>query len=332
MKTIHTHRGTCQRCGSVQAVDNKSQLLAKHGYTVEYNSFHFVCGAAGISPAEHDVTYTRETIANCIRAAESNEREVEALKSGKHVPSMFKRWNPKKVKVTKRRDGSTYNTTGDYDVLPIAKATPEERQDRINAEIAECESNAAGFRGHAAFLTRDVLSRLGKPLYPNEELSKKQLTKGLKFTHEGVEHELVEPAFSRWGNERLIGWYVRRVGADEHRTLRWTSKEIRNAMNPKPVVAAGGYTTKKARKDDLDKLNRVFDTKRKAIQDACLAVPHDDRTEAQNAIYWGPMQLSHWRPKHGAAVIKEFPALTPIVQDIEALVAERARIKAAPGV
>lgn len=332
MKTTHTHRGTCQRCGSVQAVDNKSQLLAKHGYRVVYGSFQYVCDAAGISPAEHDVTYTRETIANCIRAAESNEREVVALKSGEHVPSMFKRWNPKKVKVNKRRDGSTYDTTGDYDVLPITKATTEERQDRINAAITECQSNAAGFRGHAAFLTRDVLSRLGMPLYQNEELTKQQLTKGLKFTHEGVEHELVEPAFSRWGNERLIGWYVRRVGAEAHRTLRWTSKEIRNAMNPKPVVAAGGYTTKKARKDDLDKLNRVFDKKRKAIQDAYLALPREQRTEAKTAVYYGPMQLSHWRPKHGAAVVKEFPALTPVVQDIEALVTERERIKAAPGV
>jgi len=333
MKTTHTHRGTCQACGSIQAVDNNTKLLAKHGYKVIYGAFQYVCNAAGISPAEHDVSYTRQTIANCIRAAEGHEEDARKLKSGELVPSMFKRWNPKKEKVERTRGGGERKTMGDYDALPIAQATPDERKARIDEAIADAEMNAAGFRGHAQFLNRDVIPRLGQPLYPNEELTKTALTQGLKFSHEGHEYELMRPAFSQWGSDRLIGWYVKRVGAEAHRELRWTSKEIRNAMNPKPVIAKGGYTTKKARKDDLDKLNRVFDKKRDAIQKLCLdARVGGNMTEEQNNIYWGPMQLSHWRPKHGALVVKVFPAAAPLVQDIETLVAERLRIKAAPGV
>lgn len=229
MKTTHTHRGTCQACGSVQAVGNDTGLISKHGYKVVYGHFQFVCDAANKKPAEHDVTLTKATIERCIRAAESHEADAEAFRSGKAVPAMFKRWNPNKVKVEKRRHGGgTYETKGDYDVLPIAQATPDERASRIKAAIAEHEMNAAGFRGHADNLKRYVLPRLGQPLYPNEELTKTQLTKGLRFTHEGTEYELTKPAYSTWG-DRLIGWYVLRVGAEAHRELRWTTKEIRNA-------------------------------------------------------------------------------------------------------
>lgn len=330
MKTTHTHRGTCQACGSVQAVDNVTSLIAKHGYKVEYGSFHFVCHAAGYQPAEQDVSYTRHTITDCLRQAKFNDERIPKLRSGAVVPETFERWNKNKIVTKRRRGGGTYESKGDYDTLPIAQATPEERRARIEGQIRHHEANRDGYRDHANFLERDVLPRLGKPLYPNEALSKTVLVAGFTFKSEGTEYVLDRPAFSTWGN-RQIGWYVLRVGADRKNALRWTAKEIRNAMNPKPVIAEGGYKTKKARKDDLDKLNRVFETKRNAIQALYLSLPYDQRTEAKQAVYWGPTQLSHWRAKHSAATLKEFPAATALVQDIEALVAERLRIKVAPG-
>jgi hypothetical protein len=331
MKTTHTHRGTCQTCGAVQAVDNKSGLIAKHGYKVIYGSFQYVCDAAGLKPAEHDLTHTYDTIAHCLNTADWHDAQIPKLQSGEVVPETFERWNKDKVITKRRRGGGTYESKGGYDTLPIAQATPSEREYRILGQIRHHETNRDGLRGHATFLRRDVVPRFGQPLYPNEELTKTALVVGFKFMSEGTEYVLDRPAFSTWGN-RQIGWYVVRVGADpKKQALRWTSKEIRNAMNPKPVVAEGGYTTKKARKDDLDKLNRVFDKKREALNQMYLDLPRDQRTEAKTAIYYGPMQLSHWRSKHSAAVVKEFPAATPLVQDIEALVAERLRIKAAPG-
>jgi hypothetical protein len=330
MKTTHTHRGTCQACGSVQAVDNNSYFIAKHGYKVEYGRFQFVCNAAGSKPAEHDVSFTHDTIASCLKAAESHEADAAALRSGEYVPPLFKRWNPRKEKITRTRGGGERKSMGDYDILPIAQATEVERRDTINSAIADHEMNASGFRGHVAFLRRDVLTRFGQPLYPNEELTKTALTKGLKFKHEGTEYELQRPAYSTFGN-RLIGWYVLRVGeTDKTRGLRWTTKEIRNAMNPKPVKVEGAYATKKARKDDLDALNRKYEAARKVIQDTYLALPHEERTEAKTEIYYGPMQLNHWRPKHSAAVLKEFPQLATVVANIEALVVERERVKNAP--
>jgi hypothetical protein len=303
-------------------------MLAKHGYKVVYGAFQFVCNAAGYAPAEHDTAYTHATIASCLKAAAANDAEAAALRSGESVPSMFQRWNPTKVKINRRRGGQgTFETKGDYDVLPIAQATPAERTSRINSAIAECESNASGFRGHVAFLRRDVLTRYGQPLYVNEELTKTALSVGLTFKHNGVEHVITRPAFSRWGHERLVGWYVLRVGADPKNDLRWTSKQIRDAMNPKPAVVAGAYATKQARKDDLDKLNRAYDKQRNILHNVYLN--DANRTEARTELYYAASQLSHWRPKHAEGWLREFPATAPVVETINTLFAERERVKAA---
>jgi hypothetical protein len=44
MKTIHTHRGHCQLCGAIQAIDVLHRgLVAKHGYTVDGGYFNGTC-------------------------------------------------------------------------------------------------------------------------------------------------------------------------------------------------------------------------------------------------------------------------------------------------
>jgi hypothetical protein len=43
MKTTHTHRGHCQMCGSVQAIDNATGGVAKHGYTTTWGYFNGTC-------------------------------------------------------------------------------------------------------------------------------------------------------------------------------------------------------------------------------------------------------------------------------------------------
>jgi len=62
MKTTHTHRGHCQACGRVQAVDTTNNLLAKHGYTVDFGYFDGVCTGSEIKPLEVDKSFTEATI------------------------------------------------------------------------------------------------------------------------------------------------------------------------------------------------------------------------------------------------------------------------------
>ncbi len=169
-KTTHTHRGTCQACGSVQAVDNVSGLLAKHGYTVNWGYFNGTCQGSGRKPAEHDVTLTHTVIAFCTETAASHDDSIAALKDGTTVPSTFLRWNPTKKVEHKSRGGGTYTVTGCNDELPIARATAEERAKAIALAIHEHEMHASGLRSHADGLTRYVLVRLGQPLYVAAEL------------------------------------------------------------------------------------------------------------------------------------------------------------------
>ena len=282
MKTIHTHKGTCQSCGRVQAVDNKTKRLAKHGYTVSYGSFQFVCrGSKGEQPAEFDVTLCRSTMKGCLESAIWNDSQVVLLKDGTIVPETFQRWNPNKVKVVRTSWGDR-KSNGDYDTLPIELATATERRSRINAQIHHHELEAEGLRAHEAFLRTSVLPRFQQPLYVAAELD--------------APKPVAPPVF----------------------------------VDVKKAKVVGTFATKQARKDALDKLSRLFDVEHRKLSNLVLSVPHAARTEAMNEVYYGPMQLSHWRSKHSAKAIEVFPQAAALVATIEELVKARKAVKAAP--
>ena len=62
MKTTHTHKGHCQACGRVQAVDTANNLLAKHGYTVDFGYFDGICKGSDRKPLEVDKSFSEATI------------------------------------------------------------------------------------------------------------------------------------------------------------------------------------------------------------------------------------------------------------------------------
>lgn len=282
MKTTHTHRGTCQSCGKVQAVDNGSKILAKHGYTVAYGVFNFVCkGADHHKPAELDVTLCKKTMFACLESAAHNEAQIPKLRDGTVVPRTFERWNPEKLKVTRGKYG-VMNSSGDYETLPIELATADERDSRIKGQIRYHKVQAEGLREHEKFLRTNVLTRLGEPLYTVVELEAAKAPK---------------PAAM---------------------------------VDVKAAKVTGAFPTKQARKDALDRLNRAYEKAHKAIQGLYLSIDPDSRTEAQREVYYGPMQLNHWRARHSVEALREFPAAAPYVAEIEQLVKARDAVKAAP--
>lgn len=281
MKTTHTHRGTCQACGKVQAVDNTSKLIAKHGYKVAYGAFQFVCNAADMKPAEFDTTYTHTTIVSCLESAVHHDSCVPPLKGGEVVPATFERWNGKKVVKTRTKWGMR-ESFGGYDTLPIEQATADERKSRIAGQIRYHELQAEGLRDHVQFLRTHVLIRLSQPLYVAAELN--------------APKPVAPPVVVDVKNAKVVGT----------------------------------FKTKQARKDALDTLNRAYNKAHKRLQDIYLTLPHDQRTEAKTAVYYGPHDLCNWRPKHAEAALREFPQAAELVQAINALVTARAAVKAAP--
>tara|TARA_R110002020_G_scaffold62613_1_gene167328 strand:+ start:5973 stop:6566 length:594 start_codon:yes stop_codon:yes gene_type:complete len=57
-----THNGNCQCCGSLQAVNNKTGLLAKHGYTVDWGFFSGTCVGSDHPPLQKDHTVLDGTV------------------------------------------------------------------------------------------------------------------------------------------------------------------------------------------------------------------------------------------------------------------------------
>jgi len=50
--TKHTHKGTCQICGSRQAVNNNTGMIAKHGYTTRWGFFSGTCRGSDNLPLQ----------------------------------------------------------------------------------------------------------------------------------------------------------------------------------------------------------------------------------------------------------------------------------------
>ena len=57
-----THKGTCQVCGRVQAINAKTGMLAKHGYTVEWGWFEGTCRGSDHLPFEKSCELVKKSI------------------------------------------------------------------------------------------------------------------------------------------------------------------------------------------------------------------------------------------------------------------------------
>ena len=109
----HTHRGTCQVCGSQQAVDNKTGMLAKHGYTVEHGFFEGECPGSHNLPLESDRTMTDNIIGDLTRQADRIQKRID--NGIKMVTYRYKSVTPefeKMVKVTEDNIESVYADIG----------------------------------------------------------------------------------------------------------------------------------------------------------------------------------------------------------------------------
>ena len=79
MKTTHTHKGHCQVCGNMQAVDNSHNGLAKHGYTVDWGFFDGICEGTDELPIQLDRTLADKTIISLNAHIAQNESDIESI-------------------------------------------------------------------------------------------------------------------------------------------------------------------------------------------------------------------------------------------------------------
>lgn len=85
----HTHRGTCQSCGRLQASDNAMSVLAKHGYTVEGGYFLGTCMGSGYLPLEIDRARLDATVEYLHNWVVKNTKFIAAVRRGDESPGQI---------------------------------------------------------------------------------------------------------------------------------------------------------------------------------------------------------------------------------------------------
>lgn len=164
MKTQHTHLGTCQACGAVQAVDNSTKLVAKHGYKVAgFGFFNGICSGSGRLPAEMDTSYTQVIIVAVADHAVEQERIAALYSSG---VLMVYTWDVSTwVRGTASKSG--HYVTQTLPMFGCSKAQVDRERDHT---VYGYENAARMARSHVDSLTKHVLPRLGQPLYTADDL------------------------------------------------------------------------------------------------------------------------------------------------------------------
>lgn len=149
-----THNGSCQVCGSAQAVSRG--VIARHGYRLEWRHEVGACPGSGHPPLESSREY-----ADGLAAILSQEAEVHAMLAGEYEAS---RAAPPLVPSGKRipRAGGGYRD----EMIPSSQATEEQvRRGTYRAIERERRDETIKRRYAKTLLERaDIIH--GRPLIP----------------------------------------------------------------------------------------------------------------------------------------------------------------------
>lgn len=149
-KSTHTHKGNCQACGRLQAVDNVTGHVAKHGYNVEHGYFQGTCPGSGEQPLQIERTLTDWIINSMREQAIEAKKLLKKLESGKAHPATVQKFED-----TGRRTMVKDEKTGIWDVvmIPWAEANEHARKASIEKATWETESKIRFCERHAKDMT-----------------------------------------------------------------------------------------------------------------------------------------------------------------------------------
>ena len=188
-KVTHTHRGHCQVCLRVQAIDVTTGLIAKHGYVVRNQSFRGECSGSGF-PTLHVKRNLTDAVIAAYRDHEMTHKAIaDALEAGTTTPThtwLGEFWGEAKA------DGSRY-WTGEYHtekrpnyakkgapledervrtMIEWATATEDQRSRQLVQEIETARSEQRKAKSDADMFTHwaKTVHDAKMPAYRNEDL------------------------------------------------------------------------------------------------------------------------------------------------------------------
>lgn len=140
-KETHTHRGHCQICCWVTAIDTATGRIAKHGYVVkDYGMFVGTCPGSGELSLHVERRLADRFIADARKKHAEYMACVEKLQAGKAHPA--EAWNgewKRAPRPTPRDPGRTENVEV---MVPFAEASKYYQERAMQKEIAKYESRA----------------------------------------------------------------------------------------------------------------------------------------------------------------------------------------------
>lgn len=135
----HTHRGHCQVCLRIQAIDMGTGLVAKHGYNVNEGYFKGTCPGSGKASLHTERVHTDEMIVAYFERARDETTKVAELAAG--TRTLSEAWNGEYFKATVKRGNRTY-TTNEQKLVPFAECDKEHQERAVRLAIFKAESNA----------------------------------------------------------------------------------------------------------------------------------------------------------------------------------------------
>ena len=142
--TTHTHRGHCQLCGRIQAIDTTTGRLAQHGYNVQAGYFQGACAGSGELSLHVERTLTDSAIASARAAAADAAAQIAGLDAGTLRPAQVNtgdKYNPE----TRKREPV---------MVAWADAKDYERADAVRSAKYKAEQDVRFWTNHADTLTK----------------------------------------------------------------------------------------------------------------------------------------------------------------------------------
>ncbi len=164
--STHTHKGHCQVCLRIQAIDTTRGTVADHGYRVKLGSFQGSCSGSGKLSLHTSRVVTDEQIAALFIRARDSAKLAADLRAGIVKPE--KAQTGERIKHVDSRGRIEWEVVR----VPFAEATPQYQQWAINAEVFAADSAAKNALAHKLMLQQWATKIYDKqtPAYRVEDL------------------------------------------------------------------------------------------------------------------------------------------------------------------
>lgn len=156
---MHTHKGHCQICGLVHAVNPRRTTLAKHGYKVAGLGYFFgTCAGSNHQPLQISQALTKDMLVELTGWAELQDIAIAEYQHGTRVPGLCDTGKHK------------YHNGKWVDVMiPWAEANEYQRQRAVESIVGKLRNEAFAARTHIKLMTALAVRIHGTALLPRTE-------------------------------------------------------------------------------------------------------------------------------------------------------------------